>query len=280
MSKLQATRTSKIRTRSPEAKRKRRERDAKRRQLPGVLEKQRLVMAERRAAIKARRRQWDPPKISRPPTAPRRNSSASISLRNSETPEADLGDTGLVAMTLTPAEQFAVGVLAEMAAVRSTDGPVLGYGARHLISESASDFSSVSSLSFGSSNEAVFEERVRSTLPYGTYANERLPPYVTPPTRLQKKIWRDLGKIGPLTSIQEDQLIVTKLADPMTKREWREFGDAFQSNYPVVASHLSSERRRRIHIWRRQSVLDTTWDENTQREFAEAAMVQRGNDLR
>ncbi|KAJ6464567.1 hypothetical protein C8R45DRAFT_940053 [Mycena sanguinolenta] len=57
--------------RSDEAKERRGQRDALRRHTfpknfdrdPAVREKQRLIMAERRAIVKARRRQWDSPKI-------------------------------------------------------------------------------------------------------------------------------------------------------------------------------------------------------------------------
>ncbi|KAF7357141.1 hypothetical protein MSAN_01308600 [Mycena sanguinolenta] len=266
-------------TRSSDAKEKRRQRDAKRRQTPGVLEKQRLLMAERRAAVKARRRQWDPPKQTKKMTRrilfPPPSAHADVDM--------DL-EPVIASDTLTLAEQFALGVLSEMVAARA--GPVFGpvpppvrYAAWDPTasnSDGASDTRSLaysSPLSLGSSVQAVHNEPIWKFFAYGTYSDRPLPPYVTQPNSLQKKIWRDLGKIGPLNFIQQQQLKVTKLADSMTKCEWRE-ADHLPS-VGVMAPHLGSGKRKRIRLWRRQLEYDISWDEIARREFAEATLAQR-----
>ncbi|KAJ6456984.1 hypothetical protein C8R45DRAFT_1110764 [Mycena sanguinolenta] len=260
---------SKNHKRSPDAKEKRRQRDAKRRQIPGVLEKQRLLMAERRAAVKARRRQWDPPKNPRKKTS---------QLTSPLPLDADIGpspaELDVEPVTardeLTSAEQFALSVLSEMAAARSES--VLGHEDRQF----GPTTGQVPSL--GSLCERFlwyFRHTIFGAFKLGILRifNQPLPPYVNQPTPVQKKIWRDLGKIGPLNFVQQQQLIVTKLWEPMTVLEWEQADEL--PPVPVVAPQLSSQRRKTILKWRRQPDYDTTWDETAQREFAEATLARR-----
>ncbi|KAJ6476813.1 hypothetical protein C8R45DRAFT_934471 [Mycena sanguinolenta] len=273
---------SKNHKRSPDAKEKRRQRDAKRRQIPGVLEKQRMLMAERRAAVKARRRQWDPPKH------PRKTSQLTSPLPL----DADIGpspaELDVEPVTardeLTSAEQFALSVLSEMAAARSEPvfGPVPPPVRYPAWDPSASDSYGISdtqssvlssSVSFGSSIKSVYNESIWRFVARWSYSDKPLPPYVNQPTLVQKKIWRDLGKIGPLNFVQQQQLIITKLWEPMTALEWEQADEL--PPVPVMAPQLSSQRRKTILKWRRQPDYDTTWDETAQREFAEATLARR-----
>ncbi|KAJ7926304.1 hypothetical protein B0H13DRAFT_2313632 [Mycena leptocephala] len=82
------------------------------RQRPEVRERQRVLMAERRAAVKARRHQWDPPKNMTPKKLKKTMSvmhhETQIPLISPPVPPPDIA-------SLTDTEHFAIGVLIDMA---------------------------------------------------------------------------------------------------------------------------------------------------------------------
>ncbi|KAJ7862582.1 hypothetical protein B0H14DRAFT_2575249 [Mycena olivaceomarginata] len=189
---------------TPESKEKKRQQQARYRAKPEVRQKQLALMAERRAAIKARRRQWDPPRKNPPPAAPSPSLLASPSSQSQSPALAD-ADLEPDDHTLTPAEDLALCVLMDMATARNGHArPVPtadtlsdisdGYCKCSLYSRSASPESSV---------QAVLEHPVViKPDDVGLYRKEQFPPYASPPTSLQKKTRREIGYFGPITGIQ------------------------------------------------------------------------------
>ncbi|KAJ7195413.1 hypothetical protein B0H12DRAFT_1082193 [Mycena haematopus] len=247
---------------------------------PGVLEKQRRVMAERRAAVKARRRQWDTPK------QPRHISPLLPALSRSPDVPSDLEDldgqvaddeTLTSAERLRSAEQFALGVLADMAAARCTSEPVSGPAPGPPCDtfvnypDGASDFSSRSSLPF--SVEAVIDAPMGVVKLSTEYTTDPLPPCLSPLTPLQKKIRRELGQV-PLNATQQLQWAANDLPLPMTESEW-ELADEEtvleESRSP--GPHTSTETR--IRLWRQHPEYEATWDRVARQRFASAALAQR-----
>ncbi|KAJ7229673.1 hypothetical protein B0H12DRAFT_1077394 [Mycena haematopus] len=244
---------------------------------PGVLEKQRRKMAERRASVKARRRQWDTPKQARhiPPLLP----ALSRSPDALSDPEDLDGELVTSAERLRSAEQFALGVLADMAAARCASEPVSGPAppCDPIVNypDGASDFSSRSSLPF--SVEAVIDAPMGFVKLTTEYTADPLPPCLSPLTPLQKKIRRELGQV-PLNAIQQLQWAANDLALPMTESEW-EIADGEIVDEDVLEGSRSPGQptisETRIRLWRRHPEYETTWDRVTRQRFASAALAQR-----
>ncbi|KAF8200611.1 hypothetical protein K438DRAFT_1822323 [Mycena galopus ATCC 62051] len=235
--------------RSIVSKQKRLERDKKHREQPGVCEKQRIIMAERRAAVKARRRQWDPEK-----PAPSENqlppNAVNLQLH-------DIVSNAATGRSLAPAEKCALGVLSEMAAIREMDSRTHARytdGDRSVVSVGTLSYGSVASLERGSSKsiQAVFFQPMTKRYPTGAFIYHMLPPYVCPPTLLQKRMWYELGQVGPLTAVQELQMMVMNLANPIGDND---YSDIETPDDP--APYLSSERRKTIRVWRQHPEYET-----------------------
>ncbi|KAJ7898275.1 hypothetical protein B0H14DRAFT_2557309 [Mycena olivaceomarginata] len=176
---------------------------------PEARAKQVAYVAERRAALKERRRHWDPPKESR----------AHINLIP---PAKTLARNGMG--MLTSAEESAVSALMDMAIQESTSTHAESHGP--------------------SSLHAVFEEGVaEQAASDGLYSTKPLPPYASPPTPLQNKYWRKHGIIGPITGIQHVQILVAELAQPSSDELDSPPAD------PPTYRHLSMERLQHIRSW-------------------------------
>ncbi|KAJ6516538.1 hypothetical protein C8R47DRAFT_1063240 [Mycena vitilis] len=262
-----------------------------------VLEKDRLRVARRRGAVKARRRQWDPPPKPRMDPPGDLEDDYFDSGEDEPVPvetQAKLSEDA----SLTPAEHFALAVLTDMANTRVIDDNAVEsitaltgkYGPPRIspvaydcpvfvqpyvnsdgvdsVLEMANQLSSDASPSHHSSVSAVNEEAV--SIPRGSKSRylKRLPPYVSPATPLQKKVQRELGVIGPLTDIQQAQIATAELCEMY----WGEDPDP-----PVViaAPFLSSQRWEHICRWRWHPEYDTDWDLAARRGFAEATLRRR-----
>ncbi|KAJ7763847.1 hypothetical protein B0H16DRAFT_1455096 [Mycena metata] len=249
------------------------------RKRPQNVEKQRLLMAKRRAAVKAKRQQWDPPKKARQPEAP---ASASSAVPDDQ-PDNRAIDSGTPLISLTAPERFALETLLKLSqpapslteATRTPEAPeILDDEDRPVESgivpegrevlDHGDDSSEL--LSFHSSLEAVNKEPIHRRL--GDWENvfaKELPFYARPASSAQKKIQRELGVIGPLTGTQQMQITAAALGDP------------FDGNLPeldvVVEPSLSQQRWDRILEWR-DTEFDNSWDAETLRGFAEAALCR------
>ncbi|KAJ7314850.1 hypothetical protein DFH08DRAFT_821177 [Mycena albidolilacea] len=192
---------------------------------PEARAKQVAYVAERRAALKERRRHWDPPKESR----------MAIRLPPAKTPTRN--GMGM----LTRAEESAVSALLDMATGESgtaTRGTLLPESRISLHSESLAP----------SSLHAVFEEDIaEQPAADGVYSTKPLPPYASPPTPLQNKYWRKNGIIGPITGIQHVQILVAELAQPPSDEGETDPGSALAD--PPTYPHLSVERLQHIQSW-------------------------------
>ncbi|KAJ6543174.1 hypothetical protein B0H19DRAFT_1077185 [Mycena capillaripes] len=282
-------------------------------QRPDVREKQRVRMAEKRAAVKARRRQWDPPKknkmgsaksASLTPTSPPLTTSAKNPHPHSIESESD--PTGLVnsnadvdhdadIVWLTSAERFALDVLMEMGEARSERIEALAtkYGPKPPPSSAApfdgdggdsllelalelSSQSSVASHSRHSSVAAVHEDPINARRgQQSCYSTEPLARNVAPATHLQKKLQREVGLIGPLTAVQQAQVLVSDLARSLTASVSDDDGAEIATR--VHGSSMSSERWERVWNWRRKCTESGTgWeDPAARRAFAEAVLQER-----
>ncbi|KAJ6494478.1 hypothetical protein C8R45DRAFT_927657 [Mycena sanguinolenta] len=95
--------------------------------------------------------------------------------------------------------------------------------------------------------------------------NERLPSYIAPETPLQKKMRRELGKIGPLTPVQIAQITAYQLGSPSANRA------KHMKDLKVkleTAPFLSLARWERIRSWQETHLeYDTEWDEDVRRDL-------------
>ncbi|KAJ6517352.1 hypothetical protein C8R47DRAFT_1063044 [Mycena vitilis] len=271
---------------------------------PEVLEKDRLRVSGRRLATKARRRQWDPKPHRKAPNEEHLDTGEDERGENDieEDKGVDPGEQEDLAkdktdseQRLTPAENFALAVLTEMATTRVIDadtvetitalttryGPVtipppvvqvrLSYADSDGIDsvlEKANQLSSDASPSDHSSALAVNEEAI--SVPRGRPSRymKRLPPYVAPTTPLQKKVQRELGVIGPLTDVQQAQITAFELGEVFCM-------DEVDPPAPSVGPFLSSARWDMICDWRWHPEYDTDWDLAVRRAFAETALMRR-----
>ncbi|KAJ6452169.1 hypothetical protein C8R47DRAFT_1083817 [Mycena vitilis] len=266
---------------------------------PEVLEKDRMRVASRREATKARRRRRDQKPCTFSGEAQNTQYCGSGEDEPGESVHSgkheELAEENTLEPSLTPAENFALAVLTEMATTRGIDAntaeninaltatygpatvapPVVPVGLSYANSdgidsvlERANQLSSDGSPSNHSSALAVNEETI--SIPRGRPSRyvKRLPPFVAPATTLQKKVQRELGVIGPLTDIQQAQIAAFELGEIFC---W----DEVDSPAPSVASFLSSARWEMICDWRWHPEYDTEWDVAARRGFAEAALIRR-----
>ncbi|KAJ6534404.1 hypothetical protein B0H19DRAFT_1080879 [Mycena capillaripes] len=232
------------------------------------------------AAVKARRRQWDPPEKPKhsvrrntpelPCTLPPTSPTGEPVFDHARDPDANvdvaspISNQNAEVVSLTSAERFALGVLAEMAEARTSLTKRI-----EVSSESAADFDhpmvpdsdsdgvdsilekaiqlslpSVLSPSLHSSVTAVNDAPI--TQPRGNsccYTTEKLPPYISPATRLQKKHQREVGLMGPLTGVQQAQIAVVDLARSLSENDVNDEPTTADASPTVRGPFLSSERR-------------------------------------
>ncbi|KAJ7890979.1 hypothetical protein B0H14DRAFT_2561088 [Mycena olivaceomarginata] len=251
------------RPQTEESKEKARQRKARYRLKPEARAKQAALMAERRATAKERRRQWDPPKRPRPVV------SSPITPRSSPSPR----DLAAVDVSLTPAEEFALSALMGMAATQDSPTrnlPAVPTKLPIICDDLTLDMCSLPSRSPSreSSVHAVFEHRV-VTQPEDdrVFAPCMLPPYASPASPLQKKVFRETGLLGPLTGVQHVQWIASRLQYPDD-----EIDDNEILPDPVLGGNLSSERWQGIQSWRRHHMeYETVWDQDARSAVAELA---------
>lgn len=132
--------------------------------------------------------------------------------------------------------------------------------------------------SYHTSNDAVLDEpRRRWKGGNSHFCETPLPPSISPASAAQKWLLREVGKLGPLTYIQQVQLYVHDLnAYPISIAESNATLDADFSEYqPTAESRLRRDRLARISRWRTDLLDDNTWDRVARREFAEAALARR-----
>ncbi|KAJ7803349.1 hypothetical protein B0H14DRAFT_2613373 [Mycena olivaceomarginata] len=232
---------------------------------PEAREKQAALMAERRsqssATAKEHRRQWDPPKRPHPvvssPITPRSSPSAQ--------------HLAAVDVSLTPAEEFALSALMGMAATQDSPTrnlPAVPTKPPIICDDLTSDMCSLPSRSPSreSSVHAVFEHRVvKQPEDDRVFAPSMLPPYASPASPLQKKVFRETGLLGPLTGVQHVQWIASRLQYPDD-----EIDDDEILPDPVLGGNLSSERWQGIRSWRRHHMeYETAWDQEARCAVAE-----------
>ncbi|KAK7022546.1 hypothetical protein R3P38DRAFT_3271264 [Favolaschia claudopus] len=235
---------------------KRRQRSALYRKRPEVLERQRILMANRRANIKERRRQWDPPEPSTPTPEPVEVETASQTSESdaaSQTP--DPGNSAAV-LGLTLAELTALDALTELAGRCGTRDQTADWtDTSHFCEDTAS---------LASSLLAVQETPIDPPeFPQGIFIQRTrrgpLPRYITQETVFQKKMRRELGKVGPLTPIQVAQITAHKLryrrrALDRVEEFDREIADA------TTLGVLSIRRWHRIRSWQEELGDFEEWD--------------------
>ncbi|KAJ7821742.1 hypothetical protein B0H14DRAFT_2598988 [Mycena olivaceomarginata] len=249
--------------RTPEAKEKARQRQARYRAKPEVRQKQLALMAERRLAgvngIHPVKTPLDVPSPSLSPSL----SPQYPALDDNAEPDDH---------TLTPAEDFALCVLMDMAAARN--GHARPAPAADTLSDVSDGYCKCSlysrSPSPDSSMQAVAEHPVViKPSDVGLYHKDRFPPYVSLPTSLQKKTRREIRYFGPITGIQHVQFLVSVLHGPIDEDD----EDQTLAEQPVVHPCLSVEHQGRIRLWRRHHAeYDTAWDEEARWDVAEKTL--------
>ncbi|KAJ7702497.1 hypothetical protein B0H16DRAFT_1483192 [Mycena metata] len=247
---------------------------------PEVLEKQRLLMAQRRATVKAKRRQWDPPKKVTEPARPHSVSSASSAAPDHQPDDHAIGvDTPNI--SLTESERFALHTLLELAQTASPvaedtrtleldneDRPV-DSGINLPLGWEPVDSSSDPVQSVHSSVEAVEKEPIdRRPGDWENAFAKELPFYARPANTVQRKTQRELGVISPLTGTQQMQIVAAALGNPRDGN-----GSELEQTEPehIPEPSLSRQRRDRILKWR-DTRFDNHWDIASRRSFADAAL--------
>ncbi|KAJ7768987.1 hypothetical protein B0H16DRAFT_1452911 [Mycena metata] len=238
-----------------------------------VAEKQRLLMAQRRAAVKAKRRQWDPPKRVTEPVGPQSVSSAS-SVGPDHQPEDHAIGADTPNILITDSEHFALNTLLDLARTAR----LLGEDARtsDLDNEDRPVDSGIdlppgwepvdnsSEQSVHSSLEAVEKEPIdRRPGDWENAFTKELPFYAQPPNSAQRKMQRELGLIGPLTGTQQMQVVAASLGDPLD-------GNVSEPEH-IPKPSLGQQRRNRILEWR-ETRFENDWDVASRRSFLEAAL--------
>ncbi|KAJ7690303.1 hypothetical protein B0H16DRAFT_1473951 [Mycena metata] len=258
----------------PEQREKRLQRLAEYRRRPEAREKQRVLMAERRAAVKARRRQWDPPKKIKS-VAPDTQTPV-VNPPQERSPEPD--------PSITSAEHVAIHMLLELADAtgpmsQGTPPPPSNVGAQDFVADDPMLPSSNSS--HHSSLQAVQEERIYYRRVDPVFITEKLPPNASP-SKLQKKLYRDLGIVGPLNWVQQAQMHVATLAlSGSSVDEADDLMVPVDNRGPSFLT-MGSRRWERIWEWREGiehemvdgegSGNEMDWDDDARRGFAEAAL--------
>ncbi|KAJ6510909.1 hypothetical protein C8R45DRAFT_1162124 [Mycena sanguinolenta] len=221
---------------------------------PEVREKQRIRMAEKRQVMKARRRQWDPPKV---PKVGRQIGRRSHRMP-SPLPTSPV-DQLPADVSLTSAEHLALTVLAGMAGGHSIGSTPLSIQSR--CSSVPPDTSS--------SAAAVREEQIHHQVVGQLYQwiKHPLPRYLAPETALQNKMRLELGKFGPLTPVQSAQFEAYRLGTYASRyvKKLKTIKEKLKS-----APFLSRTRWESIRAWRKDhQEYDTDWDEEVRQELAE-----------
>jgi hypothetical protein len=122
----------------------------------------------------------------------------------------------------------------------------------------------------GVNEEAINKPKEQPESPWWMPGDYGLPAYASPATPAQKKIRRELGVIGPLTPVQQAQVMASMLENPLsTQGSDGEIGDS------VCAPWLSTARWERVWQWRRAIEDDADWDAAARRAFAEATLCRR-----
>ncbi|KAJ7721326.1 hypothetical protein B0H16DRAFT_1473981 [Mycena metata] len=276
----------------PEQREKRLQRLAEYRRRPEAREKQRVLMAERRAAVKARRRQWDPPKKIKS-VAPDTQTPV-VNPPQERSPEPD--------PSITSAEHVAIHMLLELA---DATGPMSQGCAKQLGIEvplinivpqhtTASIECRSTRLCGGRSHASEFKFVPPFLTPSGPrrahllpprrssfHHGEKLPPNASP-SKLQKKLYRDLGIVGPLNWVQQAQMHVATLAlSGSSVDEADDLMVPVDNRGPSFLT-MGSRRWERIWEWREGiehemvdgegSGNEMDWDDDARRGFAEAAL--------
>ncbi|KAJ7790151.1 hypothetical protein B0H14DRAFT_2626335 [Mycena olivaceomarginata] len=194
-------------------------------------------LTEEYAAIKASRRQWDPPKKPPNESLPHAAHSSPDALLP-QNPAPTHNGQGL----LTLAEESAVSALLDLATIQHHAKSIhpspglIQYFRTFLaipLPPSPPLFNPFSSSE--SSPPPTPDDDLYSTIP--------LPPYASPPTPLQNQHWHDMGLIGPITGVQHVQILAAQLGDPPSDNEGET--ELFRPTYRT----LSTERSDRIRSW-------------------------------
>ncbi|KAJ7469198.1 hypothetical protein FB451DRAFT_1400754 [Mycena latifolia] len=277
---------------------------------PQIREKKCLQMAEKRAAIRARRRQWDPPKktpaevnlrteqfhnlleadtraspahSATAPTTAEQLEVRQTSGRNDERP------SGSPAFA-TSAERLATIVLAGMARARAAavdrrdDTSLLSLPTQPSPVRDGED--SILALAMQLSSTGPSSARSQALplqeIPDVGGGNIRvLPPGVSPLTAMQSLHLQASGTIGPLTPVQQAQVAVAELnsGDLLgpTPAEANLWADKNDLEFPPELKTMSRERWLEIYAWDKSigANHDEGWDEEGQ-----CTMLQAEHSIR
>jgi hypothetical protein len=97
-----------------------------------------------------------------------------------------------------------------------------------------------------------------------------LPEYVSPATKTQKRVQRQLGLLGPLTPVQVAQFRMLQIT--------HELSDGTDEVPTPVGPFLSSARWESIRSWRSQTEeYEGDWDVEARRSFAETTLFSHGH---
>ncbi|KAJ7459012.1 hypothetical protein FB451DRAFT_1507231 [Mycena latifolia] len=248
---------------------------------PQIREKKRLQMAEKRAAIRARRRQWDPPKKTpvevqlrteqfhnlleadtcrspaRSTTAPTTAEQLEVRQTSGRNDERPSGSPAFA----TSAERLATIVLAGMARARAAavdsrdDTSLLSLATQPSPVRDGED--SILALAMQLSSTGPSSARSQALplqeIPDVGGSIRVLPPGVSPLTTMQSLHLQASGTIGPLTPVQRAQVAVAELnsGDLLgpTPAEANLWADENDLEFPPELKTMGRERWLEIYAW-------------------------------
>ncbi|KAK7017280.1 hypothetical protein R3P38DRAFT_3201683 [Favolaschia claudopus] len=239
---------------------------------PETRQKEAAYLQQRRAATKAKRRQWDPP----PKRIPRVISSEAPTGLDVEGPTV----SGLDLLADLAAARIREHIRPSSSYWESLWVPRLPLSLLKMLF-----IQSRSSDSRESSRDAVSSASVFALDPAAiSFINEPLPRYCSPTTPIQRNNWRMLGRVGPLSGVQYAQLIVVDLAEPLEFDEDAERvrWDISGRGNPRVES-MSSDRWKWVRSWRHAQgdyEYNMDWDEQERDRIGEEVVDIRDWDER
>ncbi|KAJ7019533.1 hypothetical protein C8F04DRAFT_1197583 [Mycena alexandri] len=270
MTKTKRTKAPSKPTRKPEdpdQRAKHLQRLAEYRSRPEAREKQRLLMAESRAAAKAHRRQWDPPK------------KIKLVPHDTDSPMAYVSPE----QPLEPAPPMDCQIVGD-ASITSAEHLAIGRRRLHRTRKDRIFHPTIPC--FRRKNQihlllpTIPPLKPLSKSPSGADASTKLsPPKNSRLTSLRSTHCRrkSIGSLvysAPLTWVQQFQMHVATLADSGSSIDDVEDVIAVDDRGPSFLT-MSTQRWEQVWEWRQGIENDTEWDADAQRGFAEAALLAR-----
>ncbi|KAJ7500347.1 hypothetical protein B0H11DRAFT_1909298 [Mycena galericulata] len=247
-----------------------------------------LTASGRRAAVKERRRQWDPPKKLKPAPSEKSEPTSAAPPTESEAPDnanvvINHADTNTAVVSLTSAERFALGVLAEMAESRlvAEDGAAEQVTALRI--KYSEDLHPPPPAAPPAAPLAAGPSADNTSMPYarsdGVDSILEMAMQLSSHSSISRSHHSSAAAVleAPVRDpnrLQLQQIWVGELADSVSEGELATWLNENPDTAPTPFC-LTAQRIISIWKWREHEHYDSDWDWEARRGFAEATLRQR-----